>query len=92
MGNVHAMAGYDRESMLVEFTELARQGLQTPQPLWAHGDRLPTWAAVQCREWHDRAAPVREQMALALTEQAPPKKPEPAAPAEARVAPPEGKA
>lgn len=82
MGNVHAMAGYDRESMLVEFTELARLGRQTPEPLWAKAEHLPAWAAMQKQEWLDRAAPVREQMRAALTEQIPPKKPEaPAAPA-----------
>ncbi len=92
MGNVHAMAGYDRESMLVEFTELAKQGLQTPQPLWAQKERLPDWAAAQKQEWLDRAAPVREQMALALVEQAPPKKPEAAGAAEAKSSTPEAKA
>ncbi len=87
MGNVHAMAGYDRESMLVEFTELARQGLQTPQPLWAQKDRLPDWAVRQRQEWLDRAAPAREKMALALTEQLPPRKPD----APAAAAAPEAK-
>ena len=28
------MSGYDRTSMIVEFTELAQQGKQTPEPLW----------------------------------------------------------
>lgn len=88
MGNVHAMAGYDRESMLVEFTELAKEGLQTPEPLWAKSERLPAWAAAQKKEWLDRAAPVRDQMRAALTEQMPPKKPEaPAAPATAEAKP-----
>ncbi len=76
MGNVHAMAGYDRESMLVEFTELAKQGLQTPEPLWARSERLPAWAAAQKREWRERAAPVREHMRAALTERMAPGKSE----------------
>ena len=32
MGNNHDLSGYDRASMVVEFTELAKQGLQTPMP------------------------------------------------------------
>ncbi|MGB9624344.1 MAG: NuoI/complex I 23 kDa subunit family protein [Phycisphaerae bacterium] len=90
MGNVHAMAGYDRESMLVEFTELAKQGLQTPEPLWARIGRLPAWAEAQKREWLERAAPVREFMRAALTEQLPPKKPATGAPTAAATAPPAG--
>ena len=34
MGNNHDLSGYDRESMVVEFTDLAKQGLQTPMPIW----------------------------------------------------------
>lgn len=73
MGNVHAMAGYDRESMIVEFTELAKQGLQTPMPLWAQKERLPAWAQAQKQEWLDRAAPRREYMLQALVDTTPPK-------------------
>ncbi|HOW18316.1 MAG TPA: NADH-quinone oxidoreductase subunit I [Phycisphaerae bacterium] len=90
MGNVHAMAGYDRESMLVEFTELAKQGLQTPEPLWARSKRLPAWAEAQKREWLERAAPVREFMRAALTEQLPPKTPAAGASTAAATAPPAG--
>jgi formate hydrogenlyase subunit 6/NADH:ubiquinone oxidoreductase subunit I len=73
MGNVHAMAGYDRESMIVEFTELAKQGLQTPMPLWAQKDRPPAWAEKQKQVWLDRAAPRREYMQQALVDTTPPK-------------------
>lgn len=69
MGNIHDLSGYDRESMIVEFTELAREGLQTPQPLWMSKDKLPDWAARTKREWIDRAAPNREIMLKALQEQ-----------------------
>lgn len=75
MGNVHAMAGYDRKSMVVEFTELAKQGLQTPRPLWVQGENVPEWAAAQDAAWAERAAPAREAMAAALTEQRLPAKP-----------------
>lgn len=55
LGNVHDMAAYDRESMIVEFTELAKQGLQTPQPLWMRRDALPRafpgWAQQRREEW-----------------------------------------
>jgi len=72
MGNVHDLSGYDRRSMIVEFTELARQGLQTPQPVWMLKGRLPPWAAGMKQEWVERGRPRREQMVLALTEQKPP--------------------
>ena len=71
MGNVHDLSGYDRESMIVEFTELAKVGLQTPQPLWMQKDdgELPAWAAQRKKEWLDRGAPLREEMVKALSEQ-----------------------
>ena len=51
MGNVHDLGAYDRESMIVEFTELAKRGLQTPQPLWMQKESPPAWAQ-RCRdEW-----------------------------------------
>ncbi len=85
MGDNHDLSGYDRQSMIVEFTELARQGLQTPMPLWMQKDDLPEWAQSRKREWLARAQSRREQMARALTEQKPPapaKKPAAAVPAE----------
>jgi NADH-quinone oxidoreductase subunit I len=53
MGNLHDMSGYDRESMIVEFTDLAKKGLQTPQPLWMQkdDDGLPDWAKQRKKEW-----------------------------------------
>jgi len=84
MGNIHDMSGYDRNSMIVEFTELAKEGLQTPQPLWMTRDPLPRWAARRKREWENyersndklsgNAAKRREEMVLALTERQPAKK------------------
>lgn len=69
MGNIHDMSGYDRQSMIVEFTELAKQGLQTPMPVWMQKDRLPEWAEVRKNEWLERGKPLKEQMLQALTEQ-----------------------
>lgn len=55
MGNLHDMSGYSRESMIVEFTELAKKGLQTPQPLWMQKDKLPEWAQKRKTEWENYA-------------------------------------
>jgi len=76
MGNVHDMSGFDRESMIVEFTELAKEGHQTPQPLWMRKEKLPDWAADRKREWLEYAhsndkltedpARRREEMSRAL--------------------------
>ncbi len=51
MGNVHDLSGYTRKDMIVEFTELAKKGLQTPQPLWMQKTRAPNWAVQTRREW-----------------------------------------
>ena len=86
MGNLHDLSGYDRESMIVEFTELAKRGVQTPQPFWMRAanrqiqfgaveDRLPDWAVQTRRAWEDSACSHREKMLKALTEQKPPPKP-----------------
>jgi NADH-quinone oxidoreductase subunit I len=71
MGNIHDMSAYDRESMIVEFTELAKEGLQTPQPLWMQKDKLPEWAARTKQEWIERGEPLREEMLRALEESKP---------------------
>lgn len=71
MGDIHDLSGYDRESMLVEFTDLAAAGLQTPQPLWLQRDDLPDWAEARKRRWIEQALPLRDEMRLALTETQP---------------------
>ena len=100
MGNLHDLSGHTRESMIVEFTELAEQGLQAPQPLWMQKDRLPDWAAQTKDDWQayrfssDGRDPVerRREMELALTERKPPPKPKkPAAGAAAKAVPAGGK-
>jgi NADH-quinone oxidoreductase subunit I len=73
MGNVHDMSAYDRESLIVEFTELAKEGLQTPQPLWMRKDNLPPWAEQRKKEWMERGEPLREEMLKALQESKPAK-------------------
>ena len=80
MGNIHDLSAYDRQSMIVEFTELAKQGLQTPMPIWMQRDKLPEWAAKTKREWIERGRPLHDEMVKALSEQeVPKKKPAPAA-------------
>ncbi|MCK4659679.1 MAG: NADH-quinone oxidoreductase subunit I [Phycisphaerae bacterium] len=92
MGNVHDMAGYDRQSMIVEFTKLAKQGLRTPQPLWMQSTNrqiqlgsaegpIPDWAEQTKRYWVENGQAAKEKMLKALTEQKPPPKPKPATPA-----------
>jgi NADH-quinone oxidoreductase subunit I len=75
MGNIHDMSGYDRESMIVEFTDLAKQGLQTPMPVWMQKENIPEWAQKRKDEWVERGRPLREEMMKAMTEQKPVKKP-----------------
>lgn len=75
MGDNHDLSGYDRASMVVEFTELAKQGLQTPLPIWMQKPNLPEWAEQRKQQWLERARPVREQMLSALTERNPAAKP-----------------
>ena len=84
MGNLHDMSGFTREDMIVEFTELAKEGLQTPQPLWMQKDVLPQWAEQRKNEWlefshsDDKLAGKNEmrrvKMVEALTPSAPAKK------------------
>ena len=71
MGDVHDLSGYDRGSVIVEFTDLAREGLQTPQPLWMRRDNLPEWAEQRKRQWIERGAPLHEEMVKALSDQPP---------------------
>jgi NADH-quinone oxidoreductase subunit I len=74
MGDLHDLSGYDRESMIVEFTELAKEGLQTPQPLWLQKDRLPEWARTRKQQWVERGLGASNKMLEALTDTTPPKK------------------
>ncbi len=84
MGNLHDLSGYDRESMIVEFTELAKQGLQTPQPLWMQKHKLPAWSRKTREDWLEFAHSDdklkgkgdlrREKMLEALKPSAPAKK------------------
>ncbi|MBU0719629.1 MAG: NADH-quinone oxidoreductase subunit I [Planctomycetes bacterium] len=84
MGNIHDMSAYDRQSMMVEFTDLAREGLQTPRPLWMQKSEVPAWARRRQKEWVEFAHSDdqltgqnelrREKMRLALEPSEIPKK------------------
>jgi NADH-quinone oxidoreductase subunit I len=75
MGDNHDMSAYSRKDMVVEFTDLAKEGKQTPEPLWMQKDELPAWAAERKRRWQERAAPVQDEMRKALEPSESPKKP-----------------
>ncbi len=66
MGDNHDFSAYTREDMVVEFTELAKEGKQTPQPFWMGKETAPPWADEQRARWERRAEPVREAMLKAL--------------------------
>ncbi len=82
MGNNHDLSAFTRKEMVVEFTDLAKEGKQTPEPIWMQKEKLPAWAEERKRQWQDRAAPVKDAMLRAL-QASEAKKPAPAAPAPA---------
>jgi NADH-quinone oxidoreductase subunit I len=82
MGDNHDFSAYTREDMVVEFTDLAKAGKQTPEPFWMQQEKIPEWAAQKKQRWEERALPVRDEMLKALKPSSPPKK-EPAAAKEA---------
>jgi NADH-quinone oxidoreductase subunit I len=69
MGSIHDMSAYDRRSMVVEFTELARKGLRTPMPLWMQKASLPPWASKAKEEWLERGRSKHQLMLQALQDQ-----------------------
>ncbi|RIK62307.1 MAG: NADH-quinone oxidoreductase subunit I [Planctomycetota bacterium] len=74
MGDNHDLSAYTREDMIVEFTELAKAGKQTPEPFWMQQENIPEWAAQKKARWEERARPVREEMLKALQPSSPAKK------------------
>lgn len=68
MGDLHDLSGYDRGGLVVEFTELAKRGLQTPVPPWMDRAGAPEWARQRRSAWESAAAPHLADMAEALTE------------------------
>lgn len=71
MGSIHDMSGYERRGTTVEFTELARQGLRTPMPLWMQKKRLPAWAKAAKDEWMERGRSKHRLMLAAMEERKP---------------------
>jgi NADH-quinone oxidoreductase subunit I len=87
MGDNHDLSAYMRKDMVVEFTQLALEGKQTPEPYWMQKDELPEWAARLKQNWEQRAAPQRELMRKAMEPSEMPKK-KPAAAAAGEAAEP----
>ena len=89
MGTIHDISGYSRREMVVEFSELAKDGLRTPMPVWMQKRNLPAWAQKMKEEWLARAASeaTRDEMRRATTEQ-PVAKPAPKPAEPAAAAPP----
>jgi NADH-quinone oxidoreductase subunit I len=51
MGNIHDMSAYTREDMIAEFTDLAREGWQTPKPLWMRKEGAAPWVRERAQAW-----------------------------------------
>jgi NADH-quinone oxidoreductase subunit I len=84
MGNNHDLSAYTRKDMVVEFTQLALEGKQTPEPYWMQKGEPPAWAAELKAGWTARAAPVQEAIRKAMApSEVPKKKPAAAAATEA---------
>ncbi len=66
MGDNHDLSAYTRKEMVVEFTDLAQEGKQTPEPLWMQKEVVPEWARARKETWRRRAEPVLDQMRAAL--------------------------
>jgi NADH-quinone oxidoreductase subunit I len=74
MGDNHDLSAFTREDMVVEFTDLALAGKQTPEPYWMQTEQMPTWAAEQKARWEKRAEPALEAMGKAMEPSEIPKK------------------
>lgn len=74
MGDNHDLSAYSRHDMVVEFTDLALHGKQTPEPYWMQKDQPPLWARDQKARWEERAAPRLELMRKAMESSEIPKK------------------
>ncbi|MBN1347552.1 MAG: NADH-quinone oxidoreductase subunit I [Phycisphaerae bacterium] len=74
MGDNHDLSCYRREDCVGDFVALARDGRQTPEPLWIAGPQLPMWAEARRQAWADRAEPHREAMLRTLEGVEPPPK------------------
>ena len=74
MGDNHDLSAYTRHDMVVEFTELALRGRQTPEPYWMQKNEPPAWATGQKARWEQRAAPKLELMRKAMEPSEIPKK------------------
>jgi len=76
MGDNHDLSCYRREDCVADYVALARDGRQTPEPLWMRKRFLPAWAETMRRAWADRAKPHRDAMLETLEGVEPPPKPD----------------
>jgi len=74
MGDNHDLSCYRREDCVGDFVALARDGRQTPEPLWMSRPDLSDWACDRQRAWENRVEPRREAMRQTLEGVEPPKK------------------
>ncbi len=74
MGDNHDLSAFAREDMVVEFTRLALEGRQTPEPYWMQKKKMPAWVREQKARWEKRAEPARESMKKAMEPSEMPKK------------------
>jgi len=72
MGDNHDLSCYAREDCVGDFVALAREGRQTPQPLWMSRPNAPSWVIERKRRWDERARPHQAAMLKTLEETTPP--------------------
>lgn len=75
MGDNHDLSCYRHEDCVADFVALARQGRQTPEPLWMSRPGPRDWAVVMRSSWAGRAEPRRTAMLMTLEGVEPPPKP-----------------
>ena len=74
MGDNHDLSCYRREDCAADFVSLARQGRQTPEPLWMARLAALPWVRERGQAWDERAEPDRQAMVETLEGVAPPPK------------------
>jgi NADH-quinone oxidoreductase subunit I len=70
MGDNHDLSCYRRTDCVADFVALAREGRQTPEPLWMSRPQAPAWVLERRRAWDERATPHRDDMLKTLEESA----------------------
>jgi len=63
MGQIHDNSCYDRQDLVVDFVQLARQGRRTLEPIWLTRVKLPAWVSSLRDILRGQDMERREQMA-----------------------------